>query len=150
MSLLFSQDTFDVRSSYLCSHATFASPLELKKAVTILLLTIIVLQTFSSFVIQADYFLNKSYIAKVLCINKEKPMMHCNGKCYLKKRLKEQEQQDQQAPNSKREKFEGQPYFLPENFKLIPTLSVTNIAYCNLIDIKATSFPRSVFRPPSV
>ena len=51
--------------------------------------------------IQADYFLNKSYIAKVLCINKEKPKMHCNGKCYLARQIKEQEQQEQQAPSEK-------------------------------------------------
>jgi hypothetical protein len=35
-----------------------------------------------------EYEINKKYIAEVLCENKDKPMMHCNGKCYLKKQLK--------------------------------------------------------------
>ena len=35
-----------------------------------------------------EYEINKKYIAEVLCENKDKPMMHCNGKCHLKKQLK--------------------------------------------------------------
>lgn len=34
-----------------------------------------------------DYAVNYDYISKVLCINKEKPAMHCNGKCHLMKEL---------------------------------------------------------------
>ena len=34
-----------------------------------------------------DYLLNYKYIATVLCVNKDKPEMHCNGKCYLMKEL---------------------------------------------------------------
>ncbi len=34
-----------------------------------------------------DYFLNYNYIVNVLCVNKDKPEMHCDGKCYLKKEL---------------------------------------------------------------
>ncbi|GLB52628.1 hypothetical protein NBRC110019_16680 [Neptunitalea chrysea] len=34
-----------------------------------------------------DYVVNYDYIANELCINKEKPQMHCNGMCYLKKEL---------------------------------------------------------------
>jgi len=35
-----------------------------------------------------EYEINKKYIAEVLCKNKDRPEMHCNGKCYLKKQLK--------------------------------------------------------------
>ena len=34
-----------------------------------------------------DYAINKEYIAKVLCINQEKPELACHGKCHLKKEL---------------------------------------------------------------
>lgn len=33
------------------------------------------------------YTLNKEYVTEKFCINKAKPKMHCNGKCYLKKQL---------------------------------------------------------------
>ncbi|RAJ05167.1 hypothetical protein LX64_02321 [Chitinophaga skermanii] len=34
-----------------------------------------------------EYNLNQAYIAANLCENKNKPQMHCNGKCHLKKQL---------------------------------------------------------------
>tara|TARA_B100000678_G_scaffold92423_1_gene77164 strand:- start:41816 stop:42130 length:315 start_codon:yes stop_codon:yes gene_type:complete len=34
-----------------------------------------------------EYLANYDYIAKVLCINKDQPELHCNGKCYLMKQL---------------------------------------------------------------
>jgi hypothetical protein len=34
-----------------------------------------------------EYVVNYEYISKVLCENKAKPMMHCNGKCHLMKEL---------------------------------------------------------------
>lgn len=34
-----------------------------------------------------EYVINYEYIAKVLCINKDKPEMQCNGKCHLIKEL---------------------------------------------------------------
>src|SRR5688572_22002122 len=34
-----------------------------------------------------DYALNKNFIAAVLCENKAKVTMHCNGKCHLRKQL---------------------------------------------------------------
>ena len=34
-----------------------------------------------------EYLLNYDYIVNVLCINKDKPEMHCDGKCYLKNEI---------------------------------------------------------------
>ena len=34
-----------------------------------------------------DYIVNYDYISKVLCENKDKPELKCNGKCHLKKEL---------------------------------------------------------------
>ena len=34
-----------------------------------------------------EYVVNYEYISKVLCINKDKPKLECNGKCYLMKEL---------------------------------------------------------------
>lgn len=35
-----------------------------------------------------EYYANYDYIATVLCENKDKPYLECNGKCYLEKQLK--------------------------------------------------------------
>ena len=34
-----------------------------------------------------EYYANYEYIAAVLCENKDKPYLECNGKCYLQKQL---------------------------------------------------------------
>ena len=41
-----------------------------------------------------EYVINYDYISKVLCINKDKPELRCNGKCHLMKKLKQQEEDD--------------------------------------------------------
>lgn len=45
----------------------------------------------------ATFFANEDYIAATLCINKDKPEMHCNGHCQLDKKL--QDDQDHKQPN---------------------------------------------------
>lgn len=37
-----------------------------------------------------DYSLHKEYIQKVLCINKSRPELHCNGKCVLAQRIQKE------------------------------------------------------------
>ena len=36
-----------------------------------------------------EYYANYDYIATVLCENRDKPYLECNGKCYLEKQLNE-------------------------------------------------------------
>lgn len=38
------------------------------------------------------YWINLNYYTEVLCENKDKPMMHCNGKCALSKELRKAEE----------------------------------------------------------
>ncbi len=35
-----------------------------------------------------DYVLNKDYIINELCVNKNKPEVHCEGMCHLRKQIK--------------------------------------------------------------
>lgn len=42
--------------------------------------------------------MNKKEITEKYCINKDKPQMHCCGKCYLKKKLAQQEE-EQKLPS---------------------------------------------------
>ena len=62
-----------------------------KNIMCFLLVSVFLLQTFNSSIILTDYQINKDYIAKVLCVNKSKPKMHCNGKCHLKNELNKAE-----------------------------------------------------------
>ena len=53
-----------------------------------------------------DFKINQDFIAEVLCINREKPMTMCNGKCYMSEQLKKvEEQEEKQATNNKKERL---------------------------------------------
>jgi len=69
----------------------------LKYPVTIVLLLLTSVQTFSKWCLIAEFRINKDYIAKNLCVNRFKPRCCCKGKCYLNKRLAE-DQSQQQTP----------------------------------------------------
>ncbi|RNA60736.1 hypothetical protein D1631_01700 [Chryseobacterium nematophagum] len=45
-----------------------------------------------------EYGVNYKYIKEVLCVNKERPELHCNGKCYLKKELAKINEVDSSFP----------------------------------------------------
>jgi len=53
--------------------------------------------------------LNQKYIARTLCENRDKPEMHCNGKCYLAKKIKQAEERE------KKEEQDGQKKGFQEN-----------------------------------
>lgn len=63
--------------------------------ILILILFSILMQSFSREGIYISFKINQDYIARVLCVNKNKPMLNCNGKCYLAKKLKQAEQREQ-------------------------------------------------------
>ena len=48
-----------------------------------------------------DYQTHKQEITEKFCENKDKPDLHCNGKCHLKKQLKEVPTQIEQKRESK-------------------------------------------------
>jgi len=47
----------------------------------------------SQSIILVHYEINKDEITAKYCVNKDKPQMHCCGKCLLKKKLAEQQEQ---------------------------------------------------------
>jgi type III secretory pathway component EscV len=49
-----------------------------------------------------EYAVNYDYISKVLCVNKAKPMMHCNGKCHLMKELAKAQETEKQTSSNKK------------------------------------------------
>jgi hypothetical protein len=66
----------------------------------------ILFQQGSKSFIVLDYLLNKKYIASVLCENKNKPQMHCNGKCHMRKQLQAAEKKEGNEKQNLNEKQE--------------------------------------------
>ena len=70
----------------------------MKTALVYILLLATLLPTVSPWGTIAYYHANKDYIARVLCENRDKPQLNCDGKCYLAKQLKaQQDRQDKET-----------------------------------------------------
>ena len=74
-----------------------------------LLISLVLLQTFSREVLVVDFTLNRAIITARFCVNKARPQLHCDGKCYFAKKLKQQEERESKAPNALKEKLEMLP-----------------------------------------
>lgn len=59
----------------------------MKKIISIVLILSLGFQCMATLGLITMYQLNKAYISKELCENKNRPAMHCEGKCVLKKSL---------------------------------------------------------------
>ena len=68
---------------------------------TYLLAALLFAKMFSMPLVYLDFQLNKQFIAEKLCENKARPVLQCNGKCQLKKKMV----QANDAPESNTEKI---------------------------------------------
>jgi len=124
----------------------------LKNIISIFFSLLILCQSFSKVWIIISFKINQDYIAKVLCVNRDKPEVSCNGKCALMKDLKADEGQDKkQLPKKSKEQKE-----ITYCFEILPWLIVEPIE--NVVSKKHPTFylyPRSishlmrVFHPPN-
>ncbi|KAA3438368.1 hypothetical protein [Rufibacter hautae] len=123
----------------------------MKNLATILLLSVMLTQAFSKFFIVLDYEANKDFISKVLCINREKPQLHCNGKCYLMKKLKKAEQtQNPGRDKTQKQKQEITLYYQPF-IATIPCLIKTPTgSLAPVMEGRPVGVHISVFHPPKL
>lgn len=106
-------------------------------------------QTFNKAVIVIDFYSNQKYIAENLCINKDKPQMHCCGKCQLCKRLKQEDNKDKQNPErrneNKNEVLSSRSFFATCNFSRI---LIADLKYTSYRNDKTVDRSIPVFHPP--
>ena len=62
-----------------------------------ILIFLLLTQIFSRWLVVVDFTINREFIAKVLCINKEKPKLKCAGKCQLMKKMAQEENKDSKS-----------------------------------------------------
>ncbi len=65
------------------------------RPISVLLLFSLLFANFSSVFVYLGFEANQNYIAKALCENSDKPQLHCEGKCYLMKKLKQAQEKEQ-------------------------------------------------------
>ncbi len=140
-----------------CIKCTTFAPKEqsifLRNTLSIFLAALILFQSFSKVWIILSFKVNQNYIARVLCINRDKPEMRCKGKCVLMQRIKASEEKEKKE--------------IPQSIK-----ALKDILYCfdaskwllqRPVGVKGnehkltyyqnpstTAFVNGVFRPPKI
>jgi hypothetical protein len=114
---------------------------------SVLLLTFFA-QTFDQSFLELDFLMNRNYIAKTLCVNQDKPQMHCKGNCYLARQMQEQQDENKQSGNTRKEKFEVQFFFLPDETIINYDLPLIAVIYAPKRDNIIFQYQQSVFHPP--
>lgn len=120
-----------------------------KKGIALILLLVFTLQTFYTSGFTVWFYANRKAIASEHCINKKRPELKCDGKCFLSMKMKEAGQhQDENAPLQVKQLLEGSPYTLLNNYlaleapeSMIKHQAVYTIRYSYL-------HSTSLFRPP--
>ena len=122
----------------------------MKHFLVIALFLALLAQQFSRPVVLADYLVNLDRYKKD-CVNKARPLLHCNGRCQMKKKLEAQD--GQQEGRSSSAKLIELDYVLSSK-SFFPELEIVN-------DSTSASFPSGnssvitcyvvdIFHPPII
>lgn len=101
-----------------------------------------------------DYVINYEYISKVLCENKAKPQLKCNGKCHLMKELAKASENEKLINSDKKDnsKHEIELLYCNElseiNFRQIYFHNKTSVGD-NYANLYFHTVGCSVFHPPT-
>lgn len=127
----------------------------MRRGMALLLLFVLCHQLVLKLGVVAWYQVNKDYIAKNLCENRNKPELNCCGKCYLRKQLKKVDGHENPVKNAvlSIEKMDALACILPPTINYDyshPELKTSSIKTPVLQDLYQHPVSFSIFHPPSV
>jgi len=121
-----------------------------KKTIAVILLLVFTLQTFYTSVFTVWFFANRKAITKEHCINKDKPELKCDGKCFLNKQLKENNQhQEEEAPLQIKQLLEGSLFTLAVINHTFSAPAVVPVHTPEIAGTYSFNLCTSIFRPPA-
>ena len=125
-----------------------------RQLIAILLLLSISYQSFVKLGIVIWYQVNKEYVARNLCENKNQPEKKCCGKCYLNKQLSKADKGTTENTSSVPKKWnlgEVIAYTLPQNVCVLPCFysEGNNVPHTNYVSFSLEGTYIPVFHPPS-
>jgi len=118
-----------------------------KRSLVILLLVALIGSNFAVYLVYAGFEVNKKEIAAKLCENKNRPWMHCNGKCYLMKKLKQAEEKEKKQ--DRQNQRSAYPLGLPTQPIFLSLIFPKNIVNYHPLRIdRPISCTYTIFQPP--
>jgi hypothetical protein len=121
----------------------------LKKGLAILLICCTLTASFTKLFVFAGFELNQKYIASTLCENRDKPWMHCNGRCYLMKKIKLAEDKEKNEERQTQKNLFQQVFFTTVN-SIKFTSSLLQVFPERYQSMAPQSVPLHLLRPPRI
>lgn len=119
-----------------------------RQAPVVVLLAAMLMQTLNRGCIVWSYYINSASYAKN-CENKAKPQMHCNGKCQMMKKLKQEEKKDAGTPE--RRSVQNEIISSKSFFPVVTVVAVTiRISFPGYKAGAVTDRSYDCFRPPGM
>ena len=119
----------------------------MKQIISLILILAFAAQTFNQLAIVIGYYTNTASFAKN-CENKARPMLHCNGRCQMMKKLKQEENKDKQNPErrneNKNEVVSSSSFFA----SIQHPISKNSFEYIILNNKSVQDIPSDFFHPP--
>lgn len=122
----------------------------MKKACALILFLVFLLHTFHAEYLTVWFYRNQSRVAAEFCINKSRPALKCNGKCFLSKKLKaaEEQQENGSTPTTKQSE-ETVPFILFPDESLTCACTIINNVYPSLVTDYEFIHCSKHFHPPA-
>ncbi|MFN8167016.1 MAG: hypothetical protein U0X76_12890 [Bacteroidia bacterium] len=119
------------------------------RILSMFLIMAVLLQSLSKLTIYAGYELNRDYITEKFCVNKSRPLLHCNGCCHLKKELNKDEREGKGNGSLKENDFSAYYYTGSTAFDFTQILPCTQLG-SHYADFITQGIREGVFHPPSM
>lgn len=123
----------------------------LKRFTAILLLITLISSNFTQLFVYAGFKVNQKFIADKLCINRSRPWMHCNGKCYFMKKI-QQASENEKKQEAKDNLNRLEISFFQEPFRLSfiepTTLETAKSSFPAYTYQYSSRYIETIFRPP--
>jgi hypothetical protein len=121
----------------------------MKAYFTIVFILLVGLQAFSKMFVILGYEMNKDFISRALCVNRNQPKSCCHGRCYLNKKLNQEESQ-QGFPGEKSQKDLSHLRYFAETFMGLADLATVLIPAKNGFYLTGNTqkFVHSHYQPP--
>lgn len=101
-----------------------------------------------------DFEVRRDYIIANLCVNRNRPQLHCDGKCYLAKKLAAlEEQEKKQAEKDYMTKLLFQPMELKSYELDMPSAQLREsnlVSYNFSLQGKISKLSPDIFHPPAI
>lgn len=99
-----------------------------------------------------EYTINKDYIASYLCVNRDKPLSGCEGKCYLEKQIKETAESNNSPDTNTNKKVQNEEVneFLSAHSTILKVFESNVTHAINQETIFSSRTVSAIFIPPQI